>query len=86
MSASVKSIEDHGYILNLGLPEVLGFLSFKDAKKSLQSSSSLPVGSIVDISISKVSGNGRTCNVTMAPSSVRVSHVCSPISLLCPFR
>jgi rRNA biogenesis protein RRP5 len=86
MSASVKSIEDHGYILNLGLPEVSGFLSFKDAKKSLQSSSSLPpVGSIVDISISKVSGNGRTCNVTMSPSSIRVSHVCSPVSLLCPF-
>jgi hypothetical protein len=24
--------------------------------------------------------------VTIAPSSIRVSHVCSPISLLCPLR
>ena len=86
MSASVKSVEDHGYILNLGLPEVSGFLSFKDVKKSLQGSSSLPVGSIIDISISKVFGNGRTCNVTMAPSNIRVSHVRSPIFLICPFR
>jgi rRNA biogenesis protein RRP5 len=75
MSASVKSIEDHGYILNLGTPEVSGFLSFKDAKKSLQSSSNLPVGGIIDVSISKVSSNGRTCNVTTAPSSIRASHV-----------
>lgn len=79
MSASVKSIEDHGYILNLGIPEISGFLSFKDAKKSLQSSSSLLVGSILDVSISKASSNGRTCNVTISPSSIRASHVCSPI-------
>jgi rRNA biogenesis protein RRP5 len=78
MSASVKSVEDHGYILNLGVPELSGFLSFKDVKKSLQSSSSLPVGRIVDVSISKVSSNGRTCNVTVAPLSIRASYVCSP--------
>ena len=77
MSASVKSIEDHGYILNLGIPDVSGFLSFKDAKKALSSSSKLPVGSIIDVSISGLSGNGRTCNVTISPSSIRVSHVCS---------
>jgi rRNA biogenesis protein RRP5 len=59
MSASVKSIEDHGYILNLGLQDVSGFLSFKDAKKALESSSKLPVGSIIDVSISKLSSNGR---------------------------
>ncbi len=82
MSASVKSIEDHGYILNLGIPEVSGFLSFTDAKKSLQSSSSLLIGSIVDVSISKLSSNGRTCNVTIAPSSIRLSHVRSPISVV----
>jgi rRNA biogenesis protein RRP5 len=77
MPASVKSIEDHGYILNLGIPDVTGFLSFKDAKKALESSSKLPLGSIVDVSISKLSSNGRTCNVTISPSSIKVSHVCS---------
>jgi len=81
MSASVKSIEDHGYIINLGIPDISGFLSFKDAKKSLQSPSNLLVGSVVDVSISKVSSNGRTCNVTISPSSIRASHVCSSISL-----
>jgi rRNA biogenesis protein RRP5 len=82
MSASVKSIEDHGYILNLGISDISGFLSFKDAKKTLESSSKLPVGSIVDVSISKLSSNGRTCNVTISPPSIRVSHVCSPY--FCP--
>ena len=76
MSASVKSIEDHGYILNLGIPDVSGFLSFKDAKKALGSPSNLPVGSIIDVSVSKLSSNGRTCNVTNSSSSIRVSHVC----------
>jgi rRNA biogenesis protein RRP5 len=79
MSASVKSIEDHGYILNLGIREVSGFLSFKDAKRALENSSKLPIGSIVDVSVSKLSSNGRTCNVTIAPSSIRVSHVRSCI-------
>ena len=76
MSASVKSIEDHGYILNLGVTEVSGFLSFKDAKKALESSERLSVGAIVDVSVLKVSSNGRTCNVTISPSTIRVSHVC----------
>jgi rRNA biogenesis protein RRP5 len=75
MSASVKSIEDHGYILNLGIPEVSGFLSFKDATKALQNSSKLPVGGLVDVSVSKLSSNGRTCNVTIVPSSIKSSHV-----------
>ncbi|KAH9081576.1 nucleic acid-binding protein, partial [Lactarius deliciosus] len=55
MSASVKSIEDHGYILNLGVPEL--------------------VGAIVDVSVLKMSSNERTCNVTINPPSVRVSHL-----------
>ncbi|KAI9452549.1 nucleic acid-binding protein [Lactarius psammicola] len=75
MSASVKSIEDHGYILNLGVPEVSGFLSFKDAKKALESSERLSVGAITDVSVLKLSSNGRTCNVTINPSSTRVSYL-----------
>lgn len=75
MSASVKSIEDHGYILNLEVPDVSGFLSFKDAKKALEGSESLAVGAIVDVSVLKMSSNERTCNVTINPPSVRVSHL-----------
>ena len=76
MSASVKSIEDHGYILNPGVQEVSGFLSFKDAKKALESSEKLSVGAVVDVSVLKMSSNGRTCNVTMTPSAIRASYVC----------
>ena len=81
MSASVKSIEDHGYILNLGIPDVSGFLSFKDAKKAVESSSKLPVGSIIDVSISKLPRE-RTCDVTISLASRKFSHVCLPLS--CP--
>ena len=84
MSASVKSIEDHGYILNLGVSEVSGFLSFKDAKKALESSERLSVGAIVDVSVLKMSSNGRTCNVTIAPSPIRASYV-SPRLLIADF-
>ena len=84
MSASVKSIEDHGYILNLGVPEVSGFLSFKDVKKALGSSEKLSVGAIVDVSVLKMSSNGRTCNVTISPSSIKASYV-RPCLLLATF-
>jgi rRNA biogenesis protein RRP5 len=75
MSASVKSIEDHGYILNIGVPEVSGFLSFKDAKKAPESSERPSVGTIIDVSVLKMSSNGRTCNVTITPSTIRASYV-----------
>ncbi|KAI0275150.1 nucleic acid-binding protein [Gloeopeniophorella convolvens] len=75
MSASVRSVEDHGYILNLGISDISGFLSFKDAKKVLERSSKLDVGSIVDVSVSKLSSNGRTCNVTISPASLKSSHL-----------
>ena len=34
---SVKSSEDHGYVLDLGLPGVSAFLSKAEAKKYLES-------------------------------------------------
>ncbi|KAA1468077.1 nucleic acid-binding protein [Dentipellis sp. KUC8613] len=70
LPASVKSIEDHGYVLNLGISDVSGFLSFKDASNALGDSSKLHVGRILDIAVSKLSSNGRTCNVTINPSAV----------------
>jgi rRNA biogenesis protein RRP5 len=85
MSASVKSIEDHGYVLNLGISDVSGFLSFKDAKKALESSSKLAVGCVIDVSISKLSSNGRTCNVTISPASIKASYVWLHLSLPCLF-
>ncbi|TFY72409.1 hypothetical protein EVG20_g579 [Dentipellis fragilis] len=85
LPASVKSVEDHGYILNLGILDVSGFLSFKDASKTFGDSPKLHVGRILDVAVSKLSSNGRTCNVTITPSVVRdasLTEVTSVTSIL----
>ncbi|KAJ7786117.1 hypothetical protein B0H16DRAFT_1670341 [Mycena metata] len=64
LSAAIQSVEDHGYILNLGVPQISGFLSFKDAKQGpFEAKSKLPVGRLIDVTVATVSSNGRTCNV-----------------------
>ncbi|KAE9388874.1 hypothetical protein BT96DRAFT_1072340 [Gymnopus androsaceus JB14] len=68
LSVSVKSVEDHGYLLDLGIPDVSGFLSFKDAK-----SGKLRVGQLLDATVSSISKNGRTCNVTLDPETFNSS-------------
>ncbi|RPD57053.1 U3 snoRNP-associated protein Rrp5 [Lentinus tigrinus ALCF2SS1-6] len=71
LSAAVKSVEDHGYILDLGIPDVSGFLSFKDAQKGpFKSDKKLHVGRLLDVAVSKMSGNGRTCTVSVDTKSV----------------
>ncbi|CDO73457.1 hypothetical protein BN946_scf185013.g92 [Trametes cinnabarina] len=66
LTASIKSVEDHGYILDLGIPDVSGFLSFKDAQKGpFDTEKKLHVGRLLDVTVTKMSGNGRTCNVSV---------------------
>ncbi|OSX67310.1 hypothetical protein POSPLADRAFT_1127292 [Postia placenta MAD-698-R-SB12] len=86
LSAAVKSIEDHGYILDLGIPDVSGFLSFKEAKKGpFGDDNKLPVGRLIDVCVVKITGNGRTCTVSVDFASVRdasLSEVASVTSIL----
>ncbi|PCH33915.1 nucleic acid-binding protein [Wolfiporia cocos MD-104 SS10] len=74
LSAAVKSIEDHGYILDLGIADVSGFLSFKDAKKSLFGDA-LFVGQLLDVCVTKLSANGRTCTVSVDAASVSTASL-----------
>jgi rRNA biogenesis protein RRP5 len=72
MSCAMKSVEDHGYILDIGISEVSGFLSFKDAEKSSSTAGRRrQVGHLIDVCVSKLSSNGRTCNVVCADESIR---------------
>ncbi|KAG5651611.1 hypothetical protein H0H81_008071 [Sphagnurus paluster] len=86
ITAGVKSIEDHGYILDLGIPDVSGFLSFKDAKQGpFKGSQKLYLGQLLDVSVTKLSSNGRTCNVVVDPatfSSSSISEVTNASSVL----
>ncbi|KAL8286763.1 hypothetical protein RQP46_004291 [Phenoliferia psychrophenolica] len=79
LTSAVKSVEDHGYILSLGLPSLTSFLPFKEAKK-LQPTR-LEVGQIVACRIKDVSENGRTCNVTVGKADVTGSLLSTAASI-----
>ncbi|KAJ3882712.1 hypothetical protein F5051DRAFT_393458 [Lentinula edodes] len=81
LSTSVKSIEDHGYLLDLGIPDISGFLAFKDVETELLGK--LQIGQLLDATVSSISKNGRTCDVTVNPQAfvsstlTEVNHVSS---------
>lgn len=76
LSVAVRSVEDHGYALELGVPEVSGFLTFKDVEKGLFSPDDrFRVGSVFDVAVSKMSGNDRICNVSMNSETLRSASV-----------
>ena len=75
LSAAVKSVEDHGYILDTGIPDVSGFLSFKETDKITEVK--YRVGQLVDVHVMKLSTNRRTCNFTIDPNCL-ISHSVSP--------
>ncbi|KAF8898934.1 hypothetical protein BD779DRAFT_1607574 [Infundibulicybe gibba] len=82
VTAAIKSIEDHGYILDLGLPDVSGFLPFKGIKKN---EPKMQVGRLLDTVVVKLSGNGRTCNVSIDSTvftSASISEVATVQSVL----
>ena len=69
----MKSVEDHGYILNIGVTDVTAFLSFKDAQKRFERK--LSAGFPLDVLVVKVSQNGRTCDVSVEETSLRTASV-----------
>ncbi|KAF9270026.1 nucleic acid-binding protein [Marasmius fiardii PR-910] len=73
LSAAVKSVEDHGYILDLGISDVTGFLSSREAKSS--KSKKLRVGQLVNVAVNELSSNGRSCEVTVDPKIFTTSTV-----------
>ncbi|KAF9015563.1 U3 snoRNP-associated protein Rrp5 [Cyathus striatus] len=68
LSATVKSLEDHGYILDMGVQDTSGFLSFKDPGISSYKRN-LSVGQLVNATISQGTSNGRTYNVSVDPTT-----------------
>ncbi|KAF8140429.1 hypothetical protein EV363DRAFT_1393337 [Boletus edulis] len=83
LNAAVRSIEDHGYLLELGISGVSGFLSFKEAHKGDSEGSRLQLGALIHVSVIKMSSNGRICTLTndsdvLASSSIsEVTNVAS---------
>jgi rRNA biogenesis protein RRP5 len=75
MTGAIKSVEDHGYILETGIPDLSGFLSKKDAEKAGLSVSEACLGRLLDLCVTKVSGNGRTCNVNIDSETFKTAAV-----------
>ena len=62
----MASIEDHGYTLDFGIPNVSGFLSFKDADKQSNANKQaqrLKAGALLEVYVKKTEENGRMCSV-----------------------
>jgi len=78
LSAAIKSVEDHGYVLNTGIPDVSGFLSFKETEKITEVR--YRVGQLVDVYVTKLSSNRRTCNFGADPKKF-VSNSVSDLQL-----
>lgn len=81
LSAAVQSVEDHGYTLDLGVSGMSGFLPFREAHKGGSEGSRLKVGALLDVSIVKMSSNGRLCTLTNDPEVIVSSSVKFVINL-----
>ncbi|KZT75076.1 hypothetical protein DAEQUDRAFT_807332 [Daedalea quercina L-15889] len=76
LTAVVRSREDHGYILDLGISGVSGFLSFKDARKGpFDEPDSLHIGRLLDVAVTKMSANGRICSLTADPTTYNTASL-----------
>jgi hypothetical protein len=71
LTAAVKSREDHGYTLDLGIRDVSGFLPFK----GLESGTVMHVGALVDITVVKATANGRISTVSADSAKFATSYV-----------
>lgn len=76
VQASVKSEEENGFVLSLGIADLSSFVSFKDAAKA-SAEDKLQVGQDVLCVIRKVAENGRTCTVTLDRAKVRDAKLAS---------
>ncbi|EGO30779.1 hypothetical protein SERLADRAFT_444441 [Serpula lacrymans var. lacrymans S7.9] len=83
MSAALRSVEDHGYIFDLGISDTSGFLSFKDYRKAHVNTNHFVVGSLVEVCVTEMSTDGRNCTLSVDPellasaSLSEVTHVSS---------
>ncbi|EFJ26457.1 hypothetical protein SELMODRAFT_451250 [Selaginella moellendorffii] len=80
MISSVKSIEDHGYVLSFGLPEMSGFLLHKDHQGE-----KLRVGEIMQSCVSAIDKKRGVINLTtMQLSSAMKEHENLSLGTLVP--
>ena len=70
----MKDIEDHGFVLDIGLPGVSGFLRYNndgDPQRGRRR-----VGSLVNVVAEKFGEDGRTCLFVEDDHDFKMSSVC----------
>ncbi|EJU00095.1 U3 snoRNP-associated protein Rrp5 [Dacryopinax primogenitus] len=65
LPGAIKSVEDHGYSVELGIPHLSGFLPFTNTPPS---SSRLSPGHLLTCTVSEVPASKRICTLTIQPS------------------
>ena len=71
----MKSQEDHGYILDFGIPDISGFLPLAETRGLKSEDTILHPGVLFDVTITKVSENGRACTVSTDHNKFISSYV-----------
>ncbi|KAK9462950.1 uncharacterized protein V1516DRAFT_710749 [Lipomyces oligophaga] len=75
IQASVSSIEDHGVILDVGIPDKTGFISNKELAYGGYTTSELVIGQTILLSVLNKSTNGRTLTLTATGQGKNVQPV-----------
>ncbi|KAL5495001.1 RRP5 [Sanghuangporus weigelae] len=71
LCAAIKAVEDHGYVLDIGLPGISGFLRFNNGEEPQRSR--LCIGSLVNVVTEKLGEDGRTCIFTENENEFKAS-------------
>ncbi|CAE6455083.1 unnamed protein product [Rhizoctonia solani] len=69
ITGAIQSVEDHGYVVDLGTPDISGFIPYKD--KSKPDTKRLSVGQVVSATVVKLSENKRLCTLSTSPNAVQ---------------
>ncbi|KAI7871586.1 hypothetical protein BDF14DRAFT_1878435 [Spinellus fusiger] len=82
LSASVDSVEDHGYVLSLGVKGLTGFCKSVDAKSFIESrgGNELMPGQIVECVVRAKPGSKRTVEVELKDTGLENDSITEPFS------
>ncbi|KAF8746795.1 S1 RNA binding domain [Rhizoctonia solani] len=73
ITGAIQSVEDHGYIVDLGIKDVSGFIPYKD--KSNPDERRLSVGQVVSSTVVKLSENKRLCTLSVEPDAIQTASL-----------
>ncbi|KAI9013729.1 hypothetical protein CLU79DRAFT_387856 [Phycomyces nitens] len=82
LGACVESVEDHGYIMSLGVKDLTAFCKTKDAAEYIENNGGKPLvpGQVVDCVISTKAGSKRSVEVALSHDKLSHSVITEPFS------